>query len=101
MDILLLLFSIINGVVIVAVATAYISKNLKLVLRELCLCVTQENPNEKSVPEFLKTISDLEVVAGDSVKLRCKVKGYPQPRVQWYKDGKRIISSDQCSIGLS
>ena len=41
----------------------------------------------------------MEVSEGQSVKFRCKVKGYPQPRVTWYKDGQLLSSQLNCSLG--
>ncbi|XP_060597174.1 uncharacterized protein LOC132751058 isoform X2 [Ruditapes philippinarum] len=52
----------------------------------------KKNTTEMKAPEFLKTLSDLEVKEGQSVKFRCKVKGIPQPRVVWYKDGKILMN---------
>nr|KAG5713505.1 hypothetical protein BaRGS_025053 [Batillaria attramentaria] len=57
----------------------------------------KENKQELKKPEFLKELKDVEVLEGQSVKFRCKVKGYPQPRINWYKDGrvaerKQIVS---------
>ncbi|KAK6166404.1 hypothetical protein SNE40_023104 [Patella caerulea] len=48
------------------------------------------NKQELKKPEFLKGLQDVEVQEGQSVKFRCKVKGYPQPRVTWHKDGKHF-----------
>ena len=58
-----------------------------------------ENTQELKIPEFLKTLTDVEVSEGQSVKFRCKVKGYPQPRVTWYKDGQLLSSQLNCSLG--
>ncbi|ESP01887.1 hypothetical protein LOTGIDRAFT_58595, partial [Lottia gigantea] len=49
-------------------------------------------------PEFLKGIQDVEVNEGQSVKFRCKVKGYPQPRVTWHKDGKHMKNPGNARI---
>ncbi|XP_064598582.1 titin homolog isoform X2 [Liolophura sinensis] len=53
----------------------------------------KENTQELKAPEFMRGLEDIEVVEGRSVKFRCKIKGYPQPRVTWYKDGQRIAKS--------
>ncbi|XP_053386168.1 titin homolog isoform X2 [Mercenaria mercenaria] len=52
----------------------------------------KKNTTEMKAPEFLKTLSDVEIKEGQSVKFRCKVKGIPQPRVVWYKDGKLLLN---------
>ncbi|KAL8558811.1 hypothetical protein ACOMHN_046393 [Nucella lapillus] len=58
----------------------------------------KDNKQELKKPEFLKELKDVEVLEGQSVKFRCKVKGYPQPRVNWYKDGKLLRSNRSCRI---
>ena len=62
------------------------------------LCVA-DNKLELKKPEFLKELKDVEVLEGQSVKFRCKVKGYPQPRINWYKDGNLLRSNRSCRIG--
>ncbi|KAL5005586.1 hypothetical protein ScPMuIL_016744 [Solemya velum] len=57
-----------------------------------------ENKQELKAPEFLKGIKDMEVTEGRSIKFRCKVKGYPQPRIIWYKDGQMLKSNSNCKI---
>lgn len=63
------------------------------------LCFVTDNKLELKKPEFLKGLEDVEVTEGQSVKFRVKVKGYPQPRVNWYKDGKLLKNSRLCRIG--
>lgn len=58
----------------------------------------KDNKQELKKPEFLKELKDLEVIEGQSVKFRCKVKGYPQPRINWYKDGVLLKGSKSCRI---
>lgn len=58
----------------------------------------KENKQELKKPEFLKELKDVEVLEGQSVKFRCKVKGYPQPRINWYKDGVLLKGSKSCRI---
>lgn len=50
-------------------------------------------------PEFLKEIEDQEVKEGQHVKFRAKVKGYPLPRVVWYKDGHLLKNGTNYKIG--
>lgn len=51
-------------------------------------------------PEFLKEIEDQEVKEGHHVKFRAKVKGYPLPRVVWYKDGNLLKNDTNYKIGM-
>ncbi len=60
---------------------------------------TPDNPSDKVCPEFLKELQDVEVMEGKSARFRCKLRGYPQPRVLWYKDGKRMRDSEEYRIG--
>ncbi|KAL8563945.1 hypothetical protein ACOMHN_059375 [Nucella lapillus] len=58
----------------------------------------KDNKQELKKPEFLKELKDVEVFEGQSVKFRCKVKGYPPPRIHWYKDGSLLTSNKSCRI---
>ncbi|XP_025093425.1 uncharacterized protein LOC112563549 isoform X6 [Pomacea canaliculata] len=58
----------------------------------------KDNKQDLKKPEFLKQITDMEVTEGHSVRFRCKVKGYPQPRISWYKDGILLKNSKSCRI---
>ena len=58
------------------------------------------NNQEMKKPEFLKEIEDQEVKEGQHVKFRAKVKGYPLPRVVWYKDGSLLKNSSNYKIGM-
>ena len=58
-----------------------------------------ENTQELKAPEYLKSPVDVDVTEGQSVKFRCKVKGYPQPRVIWYKDGQILLNQLNYKFG--
>ncbi|CAL1533487.1 unnamed protein product [Lymnaea stagnalis] len=58
----------------------------------------KDNKQELKKPEFLKGLKDVDVTEGQSVKFRVKVKGYPQPRISWYKDGNLLKNSKACRI---
>ncbi|RUS77018.1 hypothetical protein EGW08_015220 [Elysia chlorotica] len=58
----------------------------------------KDNKQDLKKPEFLKGLKDVEVTEGESVKFRVKVKGYPQPRVTWFKDGNILKPSRSCRI---
>ena len=61
--------------------------------------VPTDNTLECKTPEFIKPLHDVETFIGNSVKFRCKVKGYPHPKVLWFKDGKRLKPSDVVKMG--
>ncbi|KAJ7414143.1 hemicentin-2 [Willisornis vidua] len=45
-----------------------------------------------SAPHFPDPLGDMEVMAGDSVRLLCRVEGSPPPRVTWSRqDGKPVV----------
>ncbi|XP_052259685.1 uncharacterized protein LOC127864044 isoform X4 [Dreissena polymorpha] len=56
------------------------------------ILTVKKNTTELKAPEFLKTLTDVEVIEGQSVKFRVKVKGIPQPRVVWFKDGQILLN---------
>ncbi|KAK3578099.1 hypothetical protein CHS0354_007810 [Potamilus streckersoni] len=58
----------------------------------------KKNTQEFKAPEFIKGIQDAETKEAQSFKFRCKVKGYPQPRVVWYKDGHIIKPGGNCRL---
>ena len=71
---------------------------LRWIVRKLFVLIP-ENKNEKRAPEFLKGLPNIECNEGDKVQFRCKVTGYPQPLMLWYKDGKRIKKTDDIRMG--
>merc|ERR1712168_32631 len=64
-------------------AHAYASMDLKLIKKD----------SPRQAPEFIKEIQDTVVEEGQSVTFRCKIKGYPKPRICWYKDGILLKNS--------
>lgn len=69
-----------------------------IILSLLVNCFAGNNQEMKK-PEFLKEIEDQEVKEGQHVKFRAKVKGYPLPRVVWYKDGNLLKNGTNYKIG--
>ncbi|XP_064646553.1 uncharacterized protein LOC135499610 isoform X2 [Lineus longissimus] len=67
-----------------------------------CSCTTKlslkENSLEKKPPQFLKQLEDVEVIEGQGVRFMVKVKGYPVPRVSWFRDGRRIKSNAEYQL---
>nr|XP_060495739.1 myosin light chain kinase, smooth muscle isoform X1 [Panthera onca] len=58
--------------------------------------VAEEKPHVK--PYFSKTIRDLEVVEGSAARFDCKIEGYPDPEVVWFKDDQSIRESRHFQI---
>ncbi|XP_019378118.1 PREDICTED: myosin light chain kinase, smooth muscle isoform X2 [Gavialis gangeticus] len=58
--------------------------------------VVEEKPHVK--PYFTKTILDIEVVEGSAARFDCKIEGYPDPEVIWYKDDQSIKESRHFQI---
>lgn len=58
-----------------------------------------------SKPEIIDGLEDLEINEGSPIKLKIRIKAYPQPDVKWYYNGeeiipdKRFIKSSQNSNG--
>ncbi|XP_066519297.1 striated muscle preferentially expressed protein kinase [Hoplias malabaricus] len=48
----------------------------------------------RTMPDFIKPLSDLEVVEGKEAVLKCKVTGMPYPTITWYHNGQKIESSE-------
>jgi hypothetical protein len=39
-------------------------------------------------PPQIKMMEDIIIEEGESVKIKCRVKGYPKPLISWAKNGK-------------
>ncbi|XP_077571852.1 striated muscle preferentially expressed protein kinase-like [Stigmatopora nigra] len=50
---------------------------------------------KRTMPDFVKPLSDLEVIDGKEAVLSCKVIGLPFLAITWYHNGKRIESSKE------
>ncbi len=44
-------------------------------------------------PEIIQPLRDCEVCEGSAAKFDCRIKGFPEPEIYWYKDGKEIEES--------
>ncbi|KAM6222742.1 myosin light chain kinase, smooth muscle isoform 6-T6 [Rhynchocyon petersi] len=58
--------------------------------------VAEEKTHVK--PYFSKSIRDLEVVEGSAARFDCKIEGYPDPEVVWFKDDQSIRESRHFQI---
>ncbi|KAI4880663.1 hypothetical protein NFI96_013451 [Prochilodus magdalenae] len=52
-------------------------------------CAEDEN-HPPAAPTFTLVIQDVEVVEGSAARFDCKIEGYPDPEVVWYKDDQPI-----------
>ncbi|XP_077160177.1 obscurin isoform X7 [Paroedura picta] len=51
---------------------------------------------EEQLPQILDELHDIHVAPGAPLaKFHLKVKGYPQPRLYWFKDGQPLHASDR------
>ncbi|XP_036361691.1 titin isoform X3 [Octopus sinensis] len=65
---------------------------------EYFIVTLDKNTQPMKIPELLKKFDDIEVRPGQLVRFRCKVKGYPPPRITWYKDGKILKASGNLKL---
>ncbi|CAG9796854.1 unnamed protein product [Diatraea saccharalis] len=49
-------------------------------------------------PRFTKSLVDMTVDAGTTLKLEVEVEGCPEPRVKWYKDGRELTTDARIKI---
>uniref|UniRef100_A0A665TIB4 Ig-like domain-containing protein n=1 Tax=Echeneis naucrates TaxID=173247 RepID=A0A665TIB4_ECHNA len=55
--------------------------------------VTAEEETEKMKPEIVLLPEPARVLEGDIARFRCRVTGYPAPKVNWYLNGQLIRKS--------
>ena len=62
-----------------------------------CLSGTRraENP-----PEIIVHPENKDVKVGDTLEMVCQVQGYPEPRVEFYNNGRKISCNGNCTIGM-
>ncbi len=46
-----------------------------------------------TLPEIVEHPEDSFVTRNDPVTLRCDVRGDPEPRIKWLKDGKAVVTA--------
>ncbi|KPP60061.1 titin a-like, partial [Scleropages formosus] len=55
--------------------------------------VTAEEISEKTKPEIVLVPEPARVLEGETARFRCRVTGYPTPKVNWYLNGQLIRKS--------
>lgn len=60
--------------------------------------ITWEEVTELNSPSFVKRLSPVRVMDGESVILTCTVQGKPTPKVEWFHDNKPIKEGKQITI---
>uniref|UniRef100_A0A8B9M096 Striated muscle enriched protein kinase a n=1 Tax=Astyanax mexicanus TaxID=7994 RepID=A0A8B9M096_ASTMX len=56
--------------------------------------VLEGETERRTMPDFIKPLSDVEVVEGKEAVLKCKVTGMPYPSISWYHNGQKIDSTE-------
>ncbi|XP_038654386.1 obscurin isoform X3 [Scyliorhinus canicula] len=74
--------------------SSYVSAQASLT-REQNLEGVESQAEEEQLPQIMEELHDVFVTAGAPIlKLQIKVKGYPIPRVYWFKSGKPLRATD-------
>ncbi|GCC29258.1 hypothetical protein chiPu_0007696 [Chiloscyllium punctatum] len=75
--------------------SSYVSAQASLT-REQNLEGLESQAEEEQLPQIIEELHDVFVTVGAPiVKLQIKVKGYPKPRVYWFKNGKPLRATDE------
>ena len=45
-------------------------------------------------PSFSTKLVDRRIKDGEKLSLNLSLRGEPEPKVEWFKDGRRLVSSD-------
>uniref|UniRef100_A0A4W6C1B7 Ig-like domain-containing protein n=1 Tax=Lates calcarifer TaxID=8187 RepID=A0A4W6C1B7_LATCA len=62
--------------------------------------VTAEEETEKMKPEIVLLPEPVRVLEGDTARFRCRVTGYPAPKVNWYLNGQLIRKNEHTLLLL-
>uniref|UniRef100_A0A674F2E0 Ig-like domain-containing protein n=1 Tax=Salmo trutta TaxID=8032 RepID=A0A674F2E0_SALTR len=60
--------------------------------------VTADEGAEKTKPEIVLLPENANVQEGEIARFRCRVTGYPTPKVNWYLNGYQIQPSKYCIV---
>uniref|UniRef100_A0A914WDR8 Muscle M-line assembly protein unc-89 n=1 Tax=Plectus sambesii TaxID=2011161 RepID=A0A914WDR8_9BILA len=76
-----------------AVGTAWTEGSLHVKAAATVSAVEGQGP-----PEFVEILHACDTVVDGEVKLKCKVKGAPAPKIRWLKDGKEVTMDARVKI---
>ncbi|RXN00523.1 Titin [Acipenser ruthenus] len=68
-------------------------EELERIAHEGVLVGVTDEISEKSKPEIVLLPDSARVLEGETARYRCRVTGYPQPKVNWYLNGQLIRKS--------
>ena len=61
-------------------------------------CSAGDPAEQALAPRFLSSAADLVAVAGEQVRLGCRVWGRPAPELIWCKAGRQVTQDDRHKI---
>ena len=59
---------------------------------------TVEIEEIKEIPSFVSKLQVVQVSEGKSAEFQVKVKGTPEPKIEWYKDDRKIESQERYKV---
>ncbi|XP_074856881.1 titin isoform X4 [Carettochelys insculpta] len=68
-------------------------EEMERMAHEGALVGVTEDQKEKQKPEIVLVPEPARVLEGETARFRCRVTGYPQPKVNWYLNGQLIRKS--------
>ena len=66
----------------------------------LCPSFFSATQRDDIAPEITTHPRDVYVDQGESVTFTCQVAGYPDPRVSFYRNGKKLATNENVLIGM-
>jgi hypothetical protein len=63
--------------------------------------ISNRNRLSRNSPNFVELLKDAQVIKGNDVCFKCKVTGFPQPEIAWFKDGQELLESAHIKVSSS
>lgn len=51
-------------------------------------------------PVFVDVLKDISVLEGHDVCFKCKITGFPQPVIRWFKNGLELEESNRVKVRI-